>query len=157
MAIVLLVILNIIAIAVTAKVASGKNIIVGALIGLGFELLRILIVLIAMGIVGSPESPSALMVFLINFRIYNIPLLIGVGFFVAQASAQQSPNTNTAQANAEAQPESQATIPSTLEAKQERIAAGLCPKCGGQVASTDSNCPSCRINLVFAREHIDQL
>ena len=38
----------------------------------------------------------------------------------------------------------------------QRIAAGLCPKCGSRVAPTDTNCPSCRINLAFAREHPDQ-
>jgi hypothetical protein len=35
--------------------------------------------------------------------------------------------------------------------------AGLCPKCGSQVASTDQNCPTCHINLAGAREHLDEL
>ena len=34
---------------------------------------------------------------------------------------------------------------------------GSCPKCGAKVSLTDQNCPSCRINLAFAREHPDQL
>lgn len=40
---------------------------------------------------------------------------------------------------------------------EARIAAGLCPKCGGAVTSTDQNCPSCRINLAWARENPGQL
>jgi len=40
--------------------------------------------------------------------------------------------------------------------KKARIVAGLCPKCGASVSSTDINCPSCRVNLSFAREHLDQ-
>lgn len=43
-----------------------------------------------------------------------------------------------------------------LEARKARITAGLCPKCGVQVAPTDKNCPSCRINLAFARGHLDE-
>jgi hypothetical protein len=35
--------------------------------------------------------------------------------------------------------------------------AGFCPKCGTKVLEIDENCPSCRINLAFAREHPDQL
>jgi len=41
----------------------------------------------------------------------------------------------------------------TIEA---RIAAGLCPKCGSPVAPTDENCPSCRINLAWARQNLGQ-
>ena len=44
----------------------------------------------------------------------------------------------------------------TLKEREDRIAAGLCPKCGNKVAPTNRNCPSCRINLAFAREHLDQ-
>ncbi len=40
---------------------------------------------------------------------------------------------------------------------ETRVAAGSCPKCGTQVGPTDQNCPSCRINLLYAREHLDQL
>jgi len=39
---------------------------------------------------------------------------------------------------------------------QKRAVGGLCPKCGSAVAPTDTNCPSCRINLAFAREHPGQ-
>lgn len=42
-----------------------------------------------------------------------------------------------------------------LETRQARVAAKLCPKCGIQLKPTDQNCPSCRINLAFAREHLD--
>ena len=41
-------------------------------------------------------------------------------------------------------------------AEEARIAADLCPKCGVLVKPTDQNCPSCRINLAFARAHLDQ-
>jgi len=47
--------------------------------------------------------------------------------------------------------------PEIIEARKARVAAGLCPKCGAQVAPTNQNCPACRINLAFAREHLDQL
>ncbi len=40
---------------------------------------------------------------------------------------------------------------------ESRIAAGLCPKCSNAVAPTDQNCPSCRINLAWARQNLDQL
>ena len=43
-----------------------------------------------------------------------------------------------------------------LEGRKAQIAADLCPKCGARVDSTDQNCPACRINLAFAREHLDQ-
>jgi FtsH-binding integral membrane protein len=43
-----------------------------------------------------------------------------------------------------------------LEARKARVAAGLCPKCGVQLKPNDQNCPSCRINLAFARAHLDQ-
>ena len=43
-----------------------------------------------------------------------------------------------------------------LGIRQERISQGQCPKCGAQVKSTDQNCPSCQINLSFARENLDQ-
>ncbi len=47
--------------------------------------------------------------------------------------------------------------PEIIEARKVRVAVGLCPKCGVRVRPTDKNCPSCRINLAFAREHLDQL
>jgi hypothetical protein len=34
---------------------------------------------------------------------------------------------------------------------------GHCPRCGTTVSLTDQNCPSCHINLAFAREHLDRL
>jgi hypothetical protein len=40
---------------------------------------------------------------------------------------------------------------------KQRIAGQLCPKCGSPVAPSDSNCPSCQVNLAFAREHLGQL
>lgn len=43
-----------------------------------------------------------------------------------------------------------------LEARKARVAAGRCPKCGSQIASMAKNCPACRINLAFARGHLDQ-
>jgi len=43
-----------------------------------------------------------------------------------------------------------------LETRKARIEAGLCPKCGASIATADKNCPACRINLAFAREHLDQ-
>jgi hypothetical protein len=43
-----------------------------------------------------------------------------------------------------------------LRQRATRIELGLCPKCGNQVMTADKNCPSCRINLEFAREHIDE-
>jgi ribosomal protein L40E len=52
-------------------------------------------------------------------------------------------------------PPEQSTIP--LEAFQARVAAGLCPKCGSQVAPAAQNCPSCGINLAWAKEHLDEL
>jgi hypothetical protein len=44
-----------------------------------------------------------------------------------------------------------------LETRRDQVAAGLCPKCGNAVSPTDQNCPSCKVNLTFAREHLDQL
>ena len=40
---------------------------------------------------------------------------------------------------------------------EARIANGLCPKCGNQITPTDQNCPSCRVNLAWARQNLDQL
>jgi len=45
----------------------------------------------------------------------------------------------------------------TIEGRMARITAGLCPKCGGKVSSTDQNCPFCRTNLLFARQHLDEV
>jgi hypothetical protein len=44
-----------------------------------------------------------------------------------------------------------------LATRKARIEAGQCPKCGASIVATYKNCPSCRINLAFAREHLDQL
>lgn len=44
-----------------------------------------------------------------------------------------------------------------LEVRTTRLAMGLCPKCGHPLSATDKNCPVCRINLEFARAHLDQL
>ncbi len=38
-----------------------------------------------------------------------------------------------------------------------RDAVGTCPNCGEAVAATAENCPSCRIDLAWAREHLDEL
>jgi hypothetical protein len=43
-----------------------------------------------------------------------------------------------------------------LDSRKARIAAGLCPKCGTPLKPADQNCPSCRINLTFARAPLDQ-
>jgi hypothetical protein len=45
----------------------------------------------------------------------------------------------------------------TTKDRMTRVTAGLCPKCGGKVSSTDQNCPFCKINLLFARQHLDEL
>ncbi len=46
--------------------------------------------------------------------------------------------------------------PEVLDSRRARIAAGLCPKCGAQLKPADQNCLSCRVNLAFARAHLDQ-
>lgn len=45
----------------------------------------------------------------------------------------------------------------TVDTVRARIAAGLCPKCGKPVSPSDQNCPSCRINLAWARQNPEQL
>lgn len=45
----------------------------------------------------------------------------------------------------------------TVDAAQQRTAAGLCPKCGKPVSPSDQNCPFCHINLAWARQNPDQL
>ena len=47
---------------------------------------------------------------------------------------------------------SKAQSPKSTEGMTEH-----CPRCGTQVSPADQNCPSCRINLAFAREHPNQL
>ncbi len=42
-----------------------------------------------------------------------------------------------------------------LERRQTRIESGQCPKCGAKVNAEEKNCPHCRINLAFARAHLD--
>jgi len=32
-----------------------------------------------------------------------------------------------------------------------------CPQCGAEIPDNDWNCPSCRINIYWAREHYDEL
>lgn len=44
-----------------------------------------------------------------------------------------------------------------LEVRTTRLAKGLCPKCEHRLSASDKNCPACRINLEFARTHLDQL
>ncbi|MCL4486746.1 MAG: hypothetical protein M1570_01280 [Chloroflexi bacterium] len=44
----------------------------------------------------------------------------------------------------------------TIEERRARIAANQCPKCANPVNPGDMQCPSCRTNLQFAREHLDQ-
>lgn len=34
------------------------------------------------------------------------------------------------------------------------LQASLCPKCGNSIASTDQNCPSCHVNLAWARQNL---
>lgn len=46
--------------------------------------------------------------------------------------------------------------PEILASRKARIAAGQCPRCGAPLKPADQNCPSCRINLTFARAHLDQ-
>ncbi len=43
-----------------------------------------------------------------------------------------------------------------LEERKERVRRGLCPKCGTKTTSNDVNCPSCKINLAYARSNIEQ-
>jgi len=65
----------------------------------------------------------------------------------------------TRKGNLVAQPDEkeEAPIEDALEIRRNRVTSSLCPKCGNKVSPTDQNCPSCKVNLTFAREHLDQL
>jgi hypothetical protein len=73
-------------------------------------------------------------------------------WFLSKAEKMPAGEEGLPQPSAPAQPG-----PGISEAVIARVAAGLCPKCGAQVKPAAQNCPSCRINLAFAREHLDQL
>jgi len=55
------------------------------------------------------------------------------------------------------QPGDEMSMDDRIALAQARLAAGLCPDCGTQVAPADINCPTCRINLAVARWHIEIL
>ena len=56
---------------------------IGAIIGLGIELIRIFA---ARGIVGDTFEPSGnFLPWIVNFRIFGIPILIGIGFMIASS------------------------------------------------------------------------
>lgn len=62
-----------------------------------------------------------------------------------------------------AQPPAARQVPDAASAGASAAASqvpevpGTCPKCGSAVAATDTNCPSCRVNLAFALQHPEQL
>jgi len=37
------------------------------------------------------------------------------------------------------------------------LRSDACPKCGARINPTDQNCPACRINLAWARQHLNEL
>ncbi len=47
------------------------------------------------------------------------------------------------------------TTKEVLKTRASQIEAGFCPKCGTPFAASDKNCPACRINIAFARAHLD--
>lgn len=67
-----------------------------------------------------------------------------------KANVVAQPNEQISQTDAVAK-EPQVTI----QERKTRIASGLCPKCGNSVKPTDVSCPSCKVNLNFAREHLN--
>ena len=84
----LVVLLDVAAMAVAVVVATklARGWILGAITGVVVELIRIFA---AMAIVGQSFSGDTL-AWLVNFRIFNIPILVGVGFMAGTAASQVS-------------------------------------------------------------------
>jgi hypothetical protein len=99
-AIVLLILLNVTAVVATGVLTFrfGRNFIGGAIGGLLLEFVRIGV---AMAITGAAEpwSPSEFTVWLINFRLFGIPILVGVGFLGGSAEYSPSAPPSTQQPN----------------------------------------------------------
>lgn len=67
--------------------------ILGAAIGFGVELVRLWIGLPILNAFQVSES-NTLAMFLANLRFFNIPVLMGVGFFLAYSGTETSGTTN---------------------------------------------------------------
>ena len=92
-AIAVLILLDLAAVGVTILVAGSyaRGWLLGTICGLAAELIRIFL---AMGItkafgIGTSLSPSEFLVWLINLRLFNIPILVGIGFFAGSAAQQR--------------------------------------------------------------------
>jgi len=83
-----------------------------------------------------------------------IKLLIDIRDGTKQLDSEKIPETDKESFYEEGR---QSSSQITIEDPMARITAGLCPKCGGKVLPTDQNCPFCKINLLFARQHLDEL
>lgn len=82
--ILLLITLDVIAIVITFKAASNASgYITGAICGVVAEIIRFLITI---PIIGTSTSSEAI-AWLANFRVFNIPILIGIGFMAGSASS----------------------------------------------------------------------
>lgn len=94
-----------------------------------------------------------------NYVVYGFTWTFGLGLVLLTSGLLGLRacirRTNGKVETADLPPPERRTI--LLEPLQTRVAAGLCPKCGAHVAPTDQNCPSCRINLAWAREHLEEL
>ncbi len=122
---------------VTAKLKRGG--IVGAIAGLVVEGVRLLC---AMGITkAGVVADSEIFGWLVNLRVYNIPILIGLGFFGGSVGAPQA-NLKSATC-----PKCSAKLtldPAAMQASANadltnRRCAFSCPKCGvGLVADVDT-------------------
>ena len=90
-AIVLLILLNVTAVVATGGLTYkfGRNFIGGAIGGLVLEFLRTGIAM-AITKAAEPWSPSELTVWLINLRLFGIPILVGIGFLGGTAASSPS-------------------------------------------------------------------
>lgn len=62
--------------------------IIGAVAAIVIELVRILIAMQIVGVFVTGQ-PSATTVWLVNLRLLNIPILVGIGFLLAYGAAQK--------------------------------------------------------------------
>lgn len=119
-AIVLLVLLDVTAVIATGGLTYkfGRNFIGGAIGGLVLEFIRIGITM-AITSAAEPWSPSEFTVWLINFRLFIIPILVGVGLLggSAASSASAAPSAEQPSSGSSQTPSSNET---TKEQPNER-------------------------------------
>jgi hypothetical protein len=89
----------------------------------------------------------------------GIAMAMGIIFFVGgyrHYSGEKTTGTANVQEQSPSTGEMDKITSPEGEKRKMRIAAGQCPKCGSQVNPTDRICRSCKTNLAYAREHLNE-